>query len=237
MKLGVMQPYFFPYIAYFQLIAAVNQGIIFDIAQYSKKSWMNRNRILHPNAGWQYVSVPVRASHGTPIYAAKMVDRGAALRRILGQLEHYRYKAPYYCNVIELVSDAFANCRGDGICELNVRSLEVVCNYLGIRFNWDICSELNLELPAVAHAGQWALAMSVAHGATQYINLPGGRSIFAPDEWQDLGIELLFLEPIPICYETSAYEYIENLSILDVMMWVGPSEILDHVHRTLKVSP
>lgn len=51
MRLGIMQPYFFPYPGHFALIAHVDQWLVFDITQYTPKTWMNRNRILHPRGG------------------------------------------------------------------------------------------------------------------------------------------------------------------------------------------
>jgi WbqC-like protein family len=49
MRLGIMQPYFCPYLGHFALIAAVDQRIVFDVTQYTPKTWMNRNPILHPD--------------------------------------------------------------------------------------------------------------------------------------------------------------------------------------------
>ena len=58
---GIMQPYFFPYIGYFSLIKATNKWIVFDTPQYANRSWMNRNRVIHPSGeGWIYLTVPVR---------------------------------------------------------------------------------------------------------------------------------------------------------------------------------
>ena len=52
MVLGIMQPYFFPYLGYYQLMMAVERWIVFDIVKYADRSWMNRNRVLHPTTGW-----------------------------------------------------------------------------------------------------------------------------------------------------------------------------------------
>lgn len=92
--LGIMQPYFFPYIGYFQLIAAVQRGLVFDIVKYKRKSWMNRNRVLDSKGDWQYISVPVCVSEGALIKDATIIDLACAHRRITNQLEHYRGKAP-----------------------------------------------------------------------------------------------------------------------------------------------
>lgn len=51
MRLAIMQPYFFPYLGHFSLIAASDAWIVFDVRQYTPRTWMNRNRILHPTGG------------------------------------------------------------------------------------------------------------------------------------------------------------------------------------------
>jgi hypothetical protein len=236
MTLGIMQPYFFPYLGYFQLILAVDRGVVFDIVQYRRKSWMNRNRVLHPTLGWQYVSVPVHAPLGTPINAALIVDGAAALRRILGQLAHYRGKAPFFPQVSALVSEAFAVLPSGRISELNLRSLSLVCDYLGIRFDWSVCSDLALELPMIEHAGRWALEISSALGAARYVNAPGGRDLFPAEEWLDRGIELRFLKPAPFVYASGPYEPVENLSVLDVLMWNDPAQVRHHLVETLEIT-
>ena len=60
MKVGIMQPYFFPYLGYFDLINRVDKWIVFDTPQYIRHGWVNRNRILHPHQGWQYIVVPLK---------------------------------------------------------------------------------------------------------------------------------------------------------------------------------
>ena len=59
MRLGIMQPYFLPYLEHFRLIAACDRWIVFDTVKYSRHSWMNRNRIINREKGWVYLGVPV----------------------------------------------------------------------------------------------------------------------------------------------------------------------------------
>ena len=90
-----MQPYFFPYLGYFELIARVDRWVVFDVVQYNAKSWMNRNRILHPKEGWQYITVPVeKAPRGTLIRDIRVKDMVDSRERVLGQMVHYKKKAP-----------------------------------------------------------------------------------------------------------------------------------------------
>lgn len=235
-SLGIMQPYFFPYLGYFQLIASVERGVVFDTVQYTRKSWMNRNRILDGKGGWQYINVPVSTTLGTSIQATQVIDHDAALKRILGQLEHYRYKAPFYQQVRELVNMTFASVQGSGIGDLNVSSLKVVCDYLGLPFDWTLCSAMDLQLPPIEHAGQWALEISSQLGARQYINAPGGREIFVASEWQEREIELLFLDLSTFVYPVAPYDFIGNLSILDVLMWNEPGAVLSYMREQTRLA-
>ena len=65
MKLAIMQPYFLPYIGYWQLFAAADTFVIFDVVKFHKRSWMNRNRILHsdPSKNFSYISLPIESSY------------------------------------------------------------------------------------------------------------------------------------------------------------------------------
>jgi len=229
-RLGVMQPYFFPYIGYFGLIAKTDKWIVFDVVQYNPKTWMTRNRILHPTNGWQYVNVPVcKASKGTLINEIKVKEPIIALNRILGQLEHYKKSSPYYENVVKLVREGFSRAATERLVDLNVSTLSMVCEYLSIPFEWSKCSELDLDYSEVEQAGQWALKISQQLGADIYINPPGGKEIFKQDEWDNADIKLEFTEMPDFQYKTNSYNFIENLSILDVLMWNSSDSIKDYL--------
>lgn len=222
MRLGIMQPYFFPYLGYFELIANTDRWVVFDVVKYNDKSWMSRNRILHPSRGWQYINLPVaKAPHGTPIHAIRAKDKVAARERICGQLEHYRRRAPHFDAVVELIDTAFA-VDSDRLVDINVSGIAAVCARLGIEFNAVLCSEMDLELGSVEHAGQWALHIARQLGATEYLNPPGGRDLFHPEEWDASGIRLRFTELPDFSYSCAPYQFVEHLSILDVLMWNDP---------------
>ena len=226
MKLGIMQPYFFPYIGYFELIAKTDYWVVFDVVQYNDRSWMNRNRILHPKAGWQYIQVPVaKTPHGTPIHRIRLKDRAAAQTRLLGQLDHYRKHAPYFRQVIDVVHASFAE-SSDRLVDLNVAGLASVCAYLGLEFRFSLCSETDLDLEGIEHPGQWALRIAEKLGASEYINPPGGRDLFRQSEWEAASIRLRFTEMPSFSYPCGPYPFIDNLSILDVLMWNRPAEIV-----------
>jgi hypothetical protein len=188
---------------------------------------MNRNRILHPNEGWQYFGVPVKkTSRDTLIKGIEIKDKNAALGRILGQINHYKNKAPNYSLIVDIIKQVFAETKSNNLVDLNISSLKVVCSYLGIAFNWQKCSEMNFDFSNVTHPGQWALAICSQLGAREYLNPPGGKEIFVPDEFEQRGIDLVFQKPIVYIYDCHPYAYEKNLSIIDVMMWNSKDDIV-----------
>lgn len=231
MKLGIMQPYFAPYVGYFDLIRRCDQWIVFDSAQYIRHGWVNRNRILHPNKDEQYVIVPLRKhARETAIKDIEIVPGDEWRARIRGQLQHYRGKAPHFRAVADLVSSVL-DLDTPSLSHLNVWFLRQVCVRLGIPSNFQIFSEMKLALPKISEPGQWALEISTALGATEYLNPPGGGSLFNATEFSARGIKLTIQEPIDFVYACPGYQFVGGLSIIDVMMWNSPEEIIRRLER------
>jgi hypothetical protein len=229
-KLGIMQPYFFPYLGHFALIAHTDGWVVFDITQYTPKTWMNRNRVLHPKEGWSYVSVPLaNSSISIKTSEARLVDLANARQSVLGKLTHYR-KAPYYRAVEALVRTAMD---GDdaSLVNLNVRGLKGVCDYLGLPFNYRICSKLDLPLPDKLPPGGWAPAICAALGASGYVNPIGGRELFDPADFASRNIALQFLSFENPVYDVGAYPFEPGLSILDVLMWNAPQTVVQMLRQ------
>lgn len=229
MRLGIMQPYFFPYLGHFGLIAHTDRWIVFDITQYTPRSWINRNRVLHPQQGWNYVTVPLAQSSTTlRIHEARIADRTAAARSIAGKLSHYRRRAPHYEAVMALVAQTFERAT-DSLVDLNLQALRSVCRYLDIPLDAQVCSRMALDLPSRLDPGLWALEICARLGASEYLNPMGGRELFDPALFADRGVALQFLQVTPFTYDTGNYGFEPDLSILDVMMWNRPQAIADAV--------
>jgi len=221
-----MQPYFFPNLAHFALIAATDAWVVFDVTQYTKKSWISRNRILHPNEGWHYISVPVqKSSLSLKISEVRLSDTAAFHNSVRGKLSHYRKTAPHYDAVCGLVDRCFSDLPDDRLVTLNLATLRAVCRYLEIPFKPTICSGLGLEFPGQMGPGDWAPFIANALGAQSYINPFGGRELFDSKHFAQLGIELCFARFGEFEYATPGYEYIPGLSILDVLMWNDPMTV------------
>jgi hypothetical protein len=139
-------------------------------------------------------------------------------KRILGQLQTYKRKAPYYHQVMDLMEDCLA-CDIDSISYFDVFALEKVCAYLGIHFDYLIFSNMNLTLEQVEAPGDWALRISQVLGAKEYANPPGGELLFNRESFSANNIKLTIRKLPPLVYDCPGYEFIPNLSIIDVLMW------------------
>ena len=238
MRIGIMQPYFFPYLGHFSLIAACDRWYVFDITQYTPKGWMNRNRVRHPEGGPNWISVPLRhSSISIRTCDAQVQDVAAAERMVLGKLSHYRRHAPFARAVESLVREAFALPEGDSsLTHLDVRGLTTVCSYLGLPFTPQICSELALDLPADLGPGDWAPEIASRVGADAYLNPASGRALFEPAAFQARGVRLEFLQPQPWAYAAGPFEPASDLSILDVLMWNEPAVVRQALQERAAIS-
>jgi hypothetical protein len=231
MKLAIMQPYFFPYLGYFDLINSVENWVVFDTAQYIRHGWVNRNRILHPNEGWQYIIAPVnKQDRATPINQTETLHCKKWRMRILGQLQHYKKKAPGYQIAFGLVEECLA--LGEtNLSRLNVITLRKTCELLGISFNYQIFSDMQIEHGPVNGPGDWALRISESLHAKEYINPCGGLDLFDPTAFAASGIKLTIQKPFHFEYNCLGYQFQPGLSVIDALMWNSPEEIKAYLDK------
>jgi hypothetical protein len=225
MTVAIMQPYFFPYIGYYQLIQAADRFILFNDVQYIRHGWINRNRILKPADGVQYIIMPL-ASHArnTLIKDISPADVETSKDKILRQIEHYKKAAPYYSVVRALIGDCFAATPGS-ITEMNAGYLKATCDYIGIDYTIEISSQMNFDYSGVQDAGEWALRMCEQLQATGYINTAGGMELFNKARFEQSRIRLQFLQPALKEYDQRRKQFEPGLSIIDVMMFNEPAAI------------
>jgi len=221
MKVGIMQPYAFPYIGYFQLINYVDKWVIFDDTQYISKGWVNRNRILHPDIEkeWQYFSIPLKKHSLQCRLNDVVINENMSWRaEFLGKLTSYKKKAPFYKQTLNFVESCI-DTEFSTLSEWLEFSIIQTCNYLDISLDHDVFSKMDVDTKNVAHPGQWALEIADSIGAKEYVNPSGGYEIFNEDEFKERGIKLSFLKPKLHSYSQRREKYIAGLSIIDVMMW------------------
>lgn len=217
--LGVMQPYLFPYFEQFRFISSCDLWIVFDTPQYVRKSWINRNRILNREKGWSYISVPVRHGGLDISIRDSLLDNTQNWRQeMINKLRVYENEAPQYQAVKKFLEVSLA-AQVSTVSELNSHLLRQTCRFLEIDTPILIMSDLNITLPEKCAAGEWALVISKALGAHEYRNAVGGIELFDAKLYADNGIHLTFHQHISRSYRTGRFKFVDNLSIIDVLMW------------------
>lgn len=233
MKLGIMQPYFMPYLGYFSLIDYVDKFILFDTPQFIRHGWIERNQILKLDKGTFYIKVPLRKhSREVSIKDIEINNEIDWKRKMIAQFEHYKKKAPYYNEVMELLNGIF-NESYHNIVDINHASLKSICNYIEIDTPIEIWSEMKVEIQDANAPDEWALNICKALNADVYVNPPGGKSFFNKDKYDKSGVELCFLEFMPTPYEQVQKEFIPYMSVLDALLFCSPKQVRDMISNIL----
>lgn len=227
MKLAIMQPYIFPYIGYFQLINAADTFVVYDNIQFTKKGWINRNRIL-VNGKDDYITLPLKKDSDylnvdqrrlSETFAA---DKIKLLRRVT---ESYR-KAPEFSTVFPLLEKVI-NSEKDNLFEFIFYSLQIVCDYLDITTNFIKSSDIAIDHQLKAQ--DKVIAICKALGASQYINPIGGVELYSKEIFSQHQIDLSFIKSNAVEYPQFNNEFVPWLSIIDVMMFNSKERIQQYL--------
>lgn len=221
-----MQPYFFPYLGYFSLIKQTDKFILFDNVQFIKHGWIERNRILKPNNGWQYVAIPlIKHSRNTKIKDVVINNELDWRGKIFRQLEHYKKRAPFYSETVDVIRTAL-DIETSSIVKLNENIIKKVCEYININVDVSVFSEINLKIEKPNAPDEWALNICKTFGnAEEYINPEGGLEFFNREKYEKEGIMISFLKMNLSQYSQRRQEFEAGLSIIDVMMFNEPTKI------------
>lgn len=219
MKLGIMQPYLFPYIGYFQLINAVDAYVIYDDVQYIKGGWINRNNILMQGDRKLFSIGLHEASPNKLINEISINDDFVKFEKTLSMVYS---KAPYSGPALEVIRRIIGY-EDRNLAHFSYNSLKEINAYLGITTKLVYSSDLHKDV--ALRAQDKVLAICKELGATTYLNAIGGQELYSRDAFAAQGITLQFLKTQPIEYKQYANEFVPWLSIIDVMMFNSPEEI------------
>ena len=231
MRLGLNQPYFFPYIGHYALIKQVDRYIIDDVVQFTDKSWMTRNRILKPQGGWQYIHMPVKKHPVKSAIREIYVDSEKPWKKkIIKQLDYYR-RAPYFSQISSLVEELLS-IDSSRLSEINENITRGVCRYLRIDTPIEVLSQMQISYEPPQAPDEWGLNICRAlPQITEYWNAPGGVAFYDRKKYQDAGLEIRFQKMILDEYPQKGDPFEPGLSIIDVMMFNDVDRIrqmMDH---------
>jgi len=219
MKLGIMQPYFFPYIGYFQLIKSVDKFVLYDDVNYIKQGWINRNRLISNNAGSYFTLMLQGASSFRKI---NEIQTGENKGKLLKTISQVYSKAPFFSSVLPMIESVLVYPENNLSLYLEniIRNL---CLFLRIPTELFVSSRINKD--ASLKGAEKVIAICKQFNAKEYINPIGGQSLYGKDAFAKNGLELKFIQSRGMEYKQFDGGFVPGLSIIDVMMFNSPEEI------------
>ena len=229
MIVSIMQPYLFPWIGYFQLLAQADVFVLYDDACYIKQGYINRNTLLAAGQAQRF-TLPVPGASSNKRIGELAFD--TQVEKLLKTLRQSYRHAPAYSDVMPLIEDVLLHQDRD-ITACCQRGMENILAYLCLTRRLIRSSELDYD--RTENAENKVIGMCNALGGDIYVNSTGGRHLYSAAAFAAQGIALRFLQANNVAYDQGTPEFVPNLSIIDVLMYCTPDAVrqaLDHYHYT-----
>ncbi len=217
-----MQPYFLPYIGYFQLMAAVDLFIVYDNIKYTKKGWINRNRMLQNDKDVMF-SLPLKSDSDTLDVCERELAADFNRDKLLNQFKGAYRSAPYFAQTFPLV-EQIVRYKDRNLFRFLHHSLVKTCDHLGITTEIRISSSIAIDHDLKNQ--DKVLALCTAVGANTYLNAIGGMELYSRETFREKGINLKFIQPKFFEYAQFGETIVPWLSIIDVMMFNSRERII-----------
>lgn len=223
MRLAIMQPYFMPYIGYFQLINVVDEFVLYDNIEYTKKGWINRNRIL-VNGKDEYVSISLKKDSDFLYVNQRFLSDSslAEMNKILKKIGEVYRKAPHYTQTMSLLNDIFLY-EEKNLFEFIKHSILKTLTFLNIQTSIVISSTIPIQHHLKSE--EKVLAICKNRQAQTYINPIGGLTLYSHATFKQNQINLQFIKSNHFQYPQFNNEFVPWLSIIDVLMFNGVDKV------------
>lgn len=210
-----MQPYFFPYIGYFQLIASVDQFIVYDNIKYTKKGWINRNRMLQNGKDVMF-SLPLKSDSDYLDVCQRELSAEFSRDRLLNQFKGAYRRAPYFDQTLPLIEEIVRFADANLFAYLH-HSIVKTCAHLGV--TTQIRTSSDIAIDHTLKNQEKVLALCEVVDASIYVNAIGGMELYLKETFQEKAIDLKFIQSKPFEYPQFGDAFVPWLSIIDVMMF------------------
>jgi len=218
MKLAIMQPYFMPYVGYWQLMGAVDRFVLLDDVAFIPRGWIHRNRILVAGEPHLFTLPIHKASQNQNIQDTHRLVDGRWTEKFLKTLDQNYRRAPYFNTTMALLEPLLCS-REEDLTVFIETSFLSLAPALGIHVPIDRASCTSPKQDK--HGSDRILEICTRYGASIYINPPGGKALYDKGQFADHGIELCFLEPRIVPYVQGQHDFVPALSMIDILMYTG----------------
>ena len=219
MKVGIMQPYFFPYIGYFQLINAVDTFVIYDDVNYMKQGWVNRNRILLKGEEHLFT---LNLANASSFKLINEIEIGKKNGKLLKTIEQTYKKAPFFPESYSVVEE-IVTFKESNLARFLENSIRKLASTLCIQANIVVSSKIEKDMSKKGIDKVIDICKTL--NASMYINAIGGQDLYSKEVFAQNQISLKFIKSHPINYPQFSKEFVPWLSIIDVMMFNSLEEI------------
>jgi hypothetical protein len=227
MKVGIMQPYFLPYIGYFQLIASVDKFVVYDNIKYTKKGWINRNRMLQ-NGTDKIFSIPLAKASDRLDIVERELSSDFNRQKLLSQFRGCYLKAPYFEDVWPLI-ESIVSFQDGNLFRYIENSIVLMCDYLDIDTEIIVSSSVEADHDLLSQ--DRVLSICGALNAKTYVNPRGGVELYSADEFASKDCDLKFINTNTIEYMQFGDSFVPWLSILDLLMFNSEDQIKKFVQN------
>jgi hypothetical protein len=228
MKIGIMQPYIFPYIGYFQLIKAVDKFVLYDDVNFINKGWINRNRILS-NGKDLLFTIPLKDASQNKLINEIDVNWDENWKsKFLKTIEQSYKKAPFYAQILQIIHEII-NLNENQFSKVIELNLRLICEYLEIRT--EIISSSGIYQNTDKKAQERILDICKQEKASHYINPIGGIELYDKEAFAKQNMQMNFIKTLPIEYKQFKNEFVPWLSMIDVLMFNSKEEINKLLNR------
>lgn len=221
LKIAIMQPYFFPYLGYWQAINAVDEYVLYDDVTYIKGGWINRNNILINNKP-NLITLPLEGASSYKKINEIFVTSNIKIKEKLCKSILMAYsKAPYFNDIYPLIEKSIM--KSGIISQIIYETVLDICDYLDIKTKILLSSEINKDNSLKAQDKVIDIVKNL-NGDT-YINAIGGQNLYNAQQFKDNGIDLYFIKTEEIKYKQFDNDFVQNLSIIDILMFNSKEQI------------
>lgn len=221
-----MQPYFFPYIGYFQLLNYVDMYLLYDDVNYINRGWINRNYILVNNKKHLLTLSLKKASQNKLIKEIEIA--GDQKGKIIKTIQRSYARAPFFSDAYPLIESVF-QFEETNLAIFLYRSIKAIADFLDCGTRIGLSSDIGRNNGLKGQ--DRILDLCETLGATQYVNAIGGKELYSKEAFQERGFRLNFLKTDPIEYEQYGNDFEPNLSIIDVLMFNSKKTVKGFLKR------
>ena len=232
-KVAMMQPAFFPWQGFFELILNSDKFIFLDDFQFSVQSHHTRNKLFVGKNQVNYYTVPIQKSKSfeQPLNEVLIVENNQWKNKLLRTLEYNYQKAPYFKEIYDKISSTI-NQNFCSLAELNIALIKDLCLVLNIKKDFLYSSNFSKETNSNSTRSKRVLELLNWSNATEYLSAFGSFNYMKEDDFDYKNIHVIFQNYQPMPYrQIHSVDFVPYLSILDALFNIGPKETLSLIQN------